>query len=333
MLPKIIAIVGPTASGKTGVGIEIAKRVGGEVMSVDSRQVYRGMDIGTAKVRPASVIARSEPQASDEVRRSQTRPLGRAISSIHDLFRDQPVIVDGIPHWGIDLVDPDEDFSVADFKAYAERKIEEIVKRGHTPILVGGTGLWVSALIDNYDLTETAGDPALRVELEARPLGDLFAEFKRLDPVGAEIIDRENKRRVARALEVCKLTGRPFSKQQTKGELKYNVLQIGLSVPREVLNERINDRVDEMIANGLVSEVRRLRDQYGCGIDAMTGIGYRQICAFLEGDTSLAEAIEATKKATRQYAKRQMTWFKRDPRIHWITDTQEAVELASRFLA
>lgn len=300
-LPKLIAIVGPTASGKTGLGIEIAKKVDGEVISVDSRQVYRGMDIGTAKV--------------GEVGKDRE---GKTI--------------DGIPHWGIDLVNPDEDYSVADFKKYAEQKIEEIIKRKHVPILVGGTGLWVSAIINNFDLAKTPADLKLRAELSARPIEDLFLEYKQLDPEGAEVIDKENKRRVVRALEVTKLTGRPFSQQQTKGEPKYDVHQIGIIVERSILNERINKRVDEMIADGLVDEVRSLSDKYGCEIDSMTGIGYRQICEFLEGKSTLAEAIEKVKKATRQYAKRQMTWFKRDSRIHWMSDQEAAFNFVIDFL-
>ncbi|MBI5369707.1 tRNA (adenosine(37)-N6)-dimethylallyltransferase MiaA [Candidatus Uhrbacteria bacterium] len=318
MLPKLIVIVGPTASGKTGLAIEIAKRFDGEVISVDSRQVYREMDIGTAKGGK-----RSESESTKE--RS-------AAGSIRELFGDRPMVIDGVSHWGIDLIDPDQEYSVADFKAYAEKKIKEILKRNLVPILVGGTGLWMAAFIDNFDLTQTAADPKVRLELESRPLGDLFAQYKRLDPDGSEVIDRENKRRVVRALEVCLLTGQPFSKQQTKGEAKYEVLQIGRHVDREELFARINDRVDKMIAAGLVSEVRGLKEKYGCQIDAMTGIGYRQICTFLDGVVPLAQAIEEIKKATRQYAKRQLTWFKRDARIHWVMDDSQAITLVSDFL-
>jgi tRNA dimethylallyltransferase len=305
MLSKLIAIVGPTASGKTGLGIEIAKRVCGEVVSVDSRQVYREMNVGTAKIQ-------EDKKDKDD--------------------QEEPIIVDGILHWGIDLIDPDEDYSVADFKRYAEGKIEEILKRKHVPILVGGAGLWISALIDNYNLTQTSANPKLRAQLEARTIGDLLAEYNRLDPDGAEVIDRDNKRRLVRALEVTKITGRPFSQQRRKEEPKYDVLQIGLSVDRTELNVRINQRVDEMIANGLVNEVRVLKEKYGCEIDAMSGIGYRQICEFLNGKTTLAQAIEETKKTTRRYAKRQMTWFKRDRRIQWISDRAKAMNLVLNFL-
>ncbi|MCR4314092.1 MAG: tRNA (adenosine(37)-N6)-dimethylallyltransferase MiaA, partial [Candidatus Uhrbacteria bacterium] len=218
MRPKIIAIVGPTASGKTGLGIEIAKRWNGEVISVDSRQVYRGMDIGTAK---------PEGQVGME---SLEGPVG---GGIQQLFAGgRPLIVDGVPHWGIDLVDPIEPFSAAEYKSYATNKTDEILGRGKLPILVGGTGLWLKTVIDNLDLTSTPGDPVLRAQLEARTLGDLFHEYKQLDPEGAELIDKQNKRRVVRALEVTRLTGKPWSQYQVVGEQMYEVLQIGLAVPR-----------------------------------------------------------------------------------------------------
>ena len=347
MKPKVTAIVGPTASGKTGLGIEVAKRWNGEVISIDSRQVYRGMDIGTAK--PEGEWVESEIEKG---------------GSIKQLFGERKTfLVDGIPHWGIDLVNPDEPYSAADFKQYAHQKIKEIVARGHVPILVGGTGFWLKTVIDNLDLTSTPGDSALRAQLSARTLGDLFHEYKQLDPEGAELIDKQNKRRVVRALEVTKLTGKPWSEQQTVGEELYDVLQIGLSVSREELAERIDTRVEEMVAKGLVDEVRRLRDTYGCEIESMTGIGYQQVCAFLSDITSLCsvdiggtrserlcpighnrslasfadrtklnEAIEEVKRDTRAYAKRQMTWFKRDPRIVWVNSGDSIEDLVQRFL-
>ncbi|MBI5793932.1 tRNA (adenosine(37)-N6)-dimethylallyltransferase MiaA [Candidatus Uhrbacteria bacterium] len=285
---KMIAIVGPTASGKTSLALALAKRFNGELISVDSRQVYRGMDIGTAK-------------SKDE-------------------------------QWGIDLVDPDEPFSAADYKTYATNKTNEILGRGHLPILVGGTGLWLRAVIDDLDLTKTAGDPVLRQELEARELEDLFREYTSLDPAGAQVIDRNNKRRVVRALEVTRLTGQPWSQQQTKGESTYDVLQIGLLVLRGELDELINKRVDEMVVNGLLDEVRGLKDRYGCEIESMTGIGYRQICAYLEGQATLDQAIDEIKKATRAYAKRQMTWFKKDQRVVWVNEVAQAEKMVSAFI-
>ena len=318
MKEKIIAIVGPTATGKTGLGISLAKKFNGEVISVDSRQVYRGMDIGTAKV-------------VGEWTESEIEKGGK----IDQLFGARRTFtVEDVVHWGIDLVNPDEDYSVAQFKKYAEQKISEIVGRGRLPILVGGTGMWLKALIENLDLTSTPSDPKLRQELESQRLGDLYHEYKGLDPEGAQTIDRSNKRRVVRALEVTKLTGQPFSKMKSSQEPLYDVLQIGLRVSREELYERINTRVDEMIGNGLVDEVRALRDKYGCDIDAMTGIGYRQVCEFLSGDEKLADAIDHIKRDTRHYAKRQMTWFKRVEGVKWIDpeDIDEAGDLVKTFI-
>ena len=321
-LPKLIAIVGPTASGKTALGILIAKLVGGEVVSVDSRMVYKGMNVGTAK-----------PEQDAKVGVPLVGTHEKQMDRIEDLFGlNKQFFVEGISHWGIDLVEPDQEYSVAQFKEYAEKKITEIVKRKHVPILVGGTGLWLSAVIDNLDLSSTPSDDVLREQLEAKSLGDLFHEYKKLDPVGAEQIDRDNKRRVVRALEVSLLTGKPFSQLQTRGVSKYDVLQIGIATDREILNERISDRVDEMIAKELVTEVRSLKEKFSCIIESMTGIGYRQVCEFLDGRSSLKDAIEEIKKDTRHYAKRQMTWFKRDERIQWVADAKAATELVKTFL-
>lgn len=317
MLPKIIAVVGPTASGKTGLGIALAQALNGEVISVDSRQVYVGMDIGTAK--PEGIWEESEIEKG---------------GSIDQLFGARKrFVVEGVVHWGIDLVDPDAAYSAAEFKVYAQQKIEDILRRGKLPILVGGTGFWLKALIDNLDLASVSADEAIRAQLEARTLGDLYHELKQLDPKGARMIDRQNKRRVVRALEVCLVTKEPWSARQTVSEPLYDVLQIGLRVERSVLNERIAYRVDEMVARGLVDEVRGLRATYGCELESMTSIGYRQVCGFLSGETSLKDAIEDVKSDTRSYAKRQMTWFKRDQRIQWIEDASEAFPIVQSFLS
>ncbi len=312
MKPKIIAIVGPTASGKTSFGIEIAKRYEGEIISVDSRQIYQKMNIGTAK-------AVGEWKGVDDSLDAMVEG-GKAL------------LIEGVAHWGIDLVSPDTPYSAADFKKYAEKKIDEILKRGKVPVLVGGTGFWLQALIDNYTLTETASDDVLRANLEEKGKGELFAQLKRVDPKTAEVIDRENKRKLVRALEVYERTGVAFSSQQNKNDSKYSVLQLGLSVEREVLVERINFRVDQMIAEGLVDEVRDLEKDYGCEIESMTSIGYRQICMFLQNKISLKEAVDEVKKDTRRYAKRQMTWFRRDDRIVWVEDIDQATSFVNQFL-
>jgi tRNA dimethylallyltransferase len=316
MKPNVIAVVGPTASGKTSLSIALAKQFDGEVISVDSRQVYIGMDVGTAK-------------AEGKWSESEIEKGG----SINQLFgARKQFLVEDVVHWGIDLVDPDATYSVADFKAYAQEKIADIVHRGKVPILAGGTGFWLKAVIDDLDLSETPANLELRAELESKTLGELFVRYKQLDSAGAEVIDKKNKRRLVRAIEVSEVTGVPFSKHRSAPNSPYNVLQIGLDVEREVLKERANARVDEMVAKGLVDEVRGLKDRYGCKIESMTGIGYRQICAFLDGETSLKSAIEEVKADTRKYAKRQMTWFKRDERIAWIKEASDAFPLVQTFL-
>lgn len=314
-LPRTVVIVGPTASGKSVLAIEVARRFDGEVLAADSRTVYRGMDIGTAKGKGSWQSA-----VGDGGNIGALFPGGKAL------------VIDGVRHWGFDLADPDEPYSVADYKRYADGKIADILKRGRLPVVVGGTGLWAKAIVDNPTYADAPPVYALRAQLDARGLGDLFAEYKRLDPDGAEVIDSDNKRRVVRALEVTLATGKPFSQQLTKGDPKYDALQLGLDVPREELNRRIEERVEGMVANGLVDEVRGLKTKYGCDTEAMSGIGYRQVCAFLDGKASLAAAIEETKKATRAYAKRQMTWFRRDGRIKWIGSNEEALQLVEDFL-
>ena len=260
-MPKILAVVGLTASGKSSLGIQIAKEIGGEIIAADSRTVYRGMDIGTAK--PVGEKSKSDLAIERQ---------GQKNKNISELFSEKSLTVEGIPHWGLDLVNPDEHFTAADFKEYAEKKIEEILKRGNVPMLVGGTGLYVQGVIDNFTFEKTMGEP------------------------------------------------------------KYDALQLGIMIDREVVYDRIDARVDKMIAEGLVDEVRGLRDKYGCETKAMTGIGYRQICAFFDGYLKLRDAIAVVKLETRHYAKRQTTWFKRDDRIVWVEGFKEAMEEVNDFL-
>lgn len=295
MKPKIVVVLGPTASGKTSLGVELAKEFNGEIISVDSRQIYIGMDIGTAKE------------------------------------------VTPVPQWGIDLVNPDQEMTAAEFKEYADQKILEIVERGKLPILVGGTGFWIQAIIENLEIPAVEPDPALRSDLETKTVTELFEQYQELDPAGAEIIDSNNKLRLIRALEVSLKTGQPFSEQQSKGEPKYDVLEIGIGHDREVLYERINDRAQLMVDQGLVEEVRGLREKYGCAALAMTGIGYRQVCDYLKNvgtrhTLSLQDTIEQITKDTRHYAKRQLTWFRRDQKINWVEDVDQAKDLVTRFL-
>ena len=272
----------------------MAKKFNGEIVSADSRQVYKKMDIGTAK------------------------PSGKW-EKTKEIY-----IVDGIPHHLMDIVDPGKDFSLAGYKAMARRAIKGILSRNKLPIVVGGTGLYIQALVDNLDIPKTPPDKRLREELEKKKLSELVAMLEKIDPDTAVKIDLKNPRRVLRALEVVMLSGKSFFKQQTKSKPIYQVLQIGIDLPRAELYDRINARVDRQIEEGLVEETRKLASKYRWSLPSMSGIGYRQIGCYLRGEATLNEAIDILKRDTRRYAKRQMIWFKRDKKIAWIKNTNLA---------
>lgn len=296
--PKIVAVIGPTASGKTALGVALAERFGGEIVSADSRQIYRGMDIGTAKPTVAE-------------RR-------------------------GIPHHLIDIKDPDEDYTVADFKTDAIAAINGITRRGKLPIVVGGTGLYVRAVVENLDIPNIVAQPGLRAKLESEIVREgLAAVFKKLvalDPEAEYIVDPRNPRRVVRALEVALTTGAPFTAQRTKRDPLFATLMIGLNPPPEVLRDRIDRRIDVMMADGLVKEVAGLTKKYGAALPAFDAIGYREIVAYLQGTATLDEAVSTMKMNTWHYAKRQMTWFKKERAVRWINDANEAFALVDEFL-
>ena len=334
-LPKILVVVGPTASGKTGIGIALAKALNGEVIAADSRTVYRGMDIGTAKPTPDS---ESSPATTPASHRRTLDDGGFLIESgapmldIQSLFSDKSYLVEGIPHWGFDLVDPGQSFTVAEFQAYADKKIAEILNRGKLPIVVGGTGLYIRALLDRPNFAGAVPSAELRAELDAMSDNDLLEEIAARDPDAAAAIDDRNRRRLVRALEILRTTGGTLAEHQEFGAPLYDFLEIGVDVPREVLYARIDQRVDDMIGHGLIDEVRKLRERYGDESNALTGIGYRQIFDFFLGKEKLREAVVRIKYDSHHYAKRQETWFRRDVRILWVKGVDEAMKLADTFL-
>jgi tRNA dimethylallyltransferase len=284
--PSLVVIVGPTAVGKTALSIEVAEVLGGEIVSADSRQIYRGMDIGTAKAAP-------EQRAC-------------------------------VPHHLLDVVSPDAGLTLAEYQHLAYAAIDDILARGRLPILVGGTGQYVHAVVEGWSIPAVAPRPELRRELEekARVEGAaaLHDSLAQLDPVAASRIDYRNVRRVIRALEVCVTTGRPISELQRKRAPAYRIIQIGVIRPRPELYARIDARVDRMIEEGLVEEVRHLvAAGYGWDLPAMSGLGYRQIGHYLQGELTLAEAAALIKKQTRRFVHQQYTWFRADdPAIHWL---------------
>ena len=282
----LIFIVGPTASGKTEAGIRLAKRIGGEVVSADSRYLYRGMDIGTAKPDP------EERQ--------------------------------GIPHWLIDVADPDETWSLSLFRKAADEAVRDIYSRGKQPILVGGTGQYVRAILEGWSIPEGEPDPRLRSALEAwgRDVGaqELHRKLSLLDPAAAGKIEWQNLRRTVRALEVIFSSGKKFSQQRVITEPPYNAVVFGMKRERTELYRRIDLRVESMIRNGLVEETKALLDKgYSETLPSMSAIGYKEICGYLHGQTSLEEAAQLIKFRTHNYVRRQANWFKAgDPSIRWI---------------
>lgn len=285
-LIPLLVITGPTASGKSSFALKIARKTGGEIVSADSAQVYRYLDIGTAKPTPEEQKA--------------------------------------VKHHLIDIIDPHEEFSVADYQKQADKVIAEIYNRGNLPILCGGTGLYINAVTDRYIFSRKGKNEILREKLnmlaEEKGTDHLYEQLQLHDPASAEIIHRRDKKRIIRALEVFHGEGKSISEQQKETQLgkpRYNLLLTGLSMERDELYKKINTRTDLMMEKGFIEEVRSLLIKYPPNSPALQILGYKQIINYLEGNNTYDKLLETIKKETRNYAKRQYTWFRRDNRIKW----------------
>lgn len=288
MKPKVVVIVGPTASGKTALSIELAKKINGEIISSDSMQIYKDMDIGTAKVTKEEA--------------------------------------EGIKHYLIDCVSPDERYTVSDFKKDAEKAIEEILAKGKTPIVVGGTGLYVNSLIYGIEYQDMNFDEEYRNELMEKAeteegLKMLWEEANKIDPDAMMKISRNDKKRIVRVLEIFKATGKNKTEQEIlsrQNGVKYDYKVFGITMEREKLYNRINLRVDKMIQSGLEQEVKDLLEKYKEFPTAMQGLGYKEVVEYFDGIITRDEMIEKIKQESRRYAKRQLTWFRKNKETIWL---------------
>ena len=288
MKPKVVVIVGPTASGKTALSIELAKKIDGEIISSDSMQIYKDMDIGTAKVTKEEA--------------------------------------EGIKHYLVDCVSPDERYTVSDFKRDAENAIKEILEKGKTPIVVGGTGLYVNSLIYGIEYQDMNFDEEYRNELMEKAESEeglkmLWDEANRIDPEAMTKISKNDKKRIVRVLEIYKATGKNKTEQEIlsrQNGVKYDYKVFGITMDREKLYNRINLRVDIMIEKGLEAEVRNLLEKYNEFPTAMQGLGYKEVVEYFEGILTREEMIEKIKQESRRYAKRQLTWFRKNKETIWL---------------
>lgn len=290
MLQKIIIICGPTAVGKTIVGLELARRFEGEIVNADSQQIWKGLDIGTAK-----------PDAATRVQ---------------------------VPHYLLDVAEPDEHFDAARFVELADGAIKKIAANGKVPFVVGGTGMYIRMLVHgfcgapprNAELRE-----GLSREIEEKGIEALHERLKEVDPVTAQVVHSNDRTRIVRALEIFEATGvaaSEFYREHRFEELRYNALKIGLDLPRDELYARINDRVDKMMNEGWLGEVELLSSKYGKDAQAFSAIGYKELMSRLSGEISLGEAVELIKRNSRRFAKRQLTWFRADREIKWFAPSQ-----------
>lgn len=293
-LPKLIVVLGPTASGKTDFAVKLAKKFSGEIVSADSRQIYKEMDIGTAK--PSKKEKRF------------------------------------VPHHLINLINPNQIFNAAVYKKLALKAIKDVENRNKMPFLVGGTGLYIKSIVNNINFPAVPAQKKIRKKMENKTEKELFKIYKKLDPDGAKFIDKKNKRRLIRAIEVCKVTKKPFWKQREKGKTLFNTLTIGIKLPKKELEKRIKIRVEKMFRLGLEREVKNLTKKYGWKISPLQTIGYQEWKDYFNKKKKRSEVKKRVFLHTLQFSKRQMTWFKKDKRIKWIKNYKNAERLINDFL-
>ncbi|MBI4138527.1 tRNA (adenosine(37)-N6)-dimethylallyltransferase MiaA [Candidatus Uhrbacteria bacterium] len=305
-IPRIACVVGPTASGKTALGIRLAKQLNGEIINADARQCFTDFSIGTGK------------------------PPGE-----RGLFEGRRAfVVHGVPHYLMDFLPPSQVYTVAEWRTAAMHAIKGITRRHRLPVVVGGTGLYVKSLVDNFAFPRVEPKPHLRSAFEAKSLEELVAHLLKLDPAAAEVVDLKNPRRVIRAIEIVTFTGKPMRETRKIGKPVVEAFQVGIKWNRHDLNARIDHEIEHMIERGWIDEIREIiRKGVPLDAPAMTSIGYRELVSYIKGEKALEQAIAACKLAVHRYAKRQETWYRRDPRIHWAHSEDDAVAMVGEWVA
>lgn len=292
-MKKLLVIVGPTGTGKTDLGLKLAKKFNGELVSADSRQIYIDMDIGTGK----------------EIQNSK-----------YNVKKNKGSwVVNGIPIHLYDVINPDKTFSVVEYQQEALGKIKEIENKGKLPILVGGTGLYVQAIVEGVNIPKVPPDSKLRAKLESKPLATLVSQLEQVDPKTAIKIDKQNPRRVIRALEVYYSSGQSFSSLEERFKVNFDSVQIGLTAPRDFLYKKVDDQIDDWFRVGFIEEVKKLiSDGYDEKLPALTSLGYRQVAMYLKGNLTIEEAKQRIKWEHHGYIRRQFTWFRKRKNIVWF---------------
>ena len=350
-LSKVIVVLGPTSSGKSELAVKLAKRLSGEIISADSRQVYRGLDIGSGKV-PVSYESQSGSSMKLSIPNMHQHGgiAGFTKSNIPNIRQDGGIVsipnlrkkggipaYKGIRHHLLDVANPKRTFTVAQFQKLGEKALRDILRRGKVPIICGGTGFYIDALLTGALLPEVKPNPKLRIKLYKLSTLQLFTQLKTLDPARATSIDPHNKRRLVRALEIILATGKPVPKPSVQ-DSKYDVLKIGIRTEKEALNKKIAKRLRARLRQGLVSEVKKLHSPpiTAAGVSWKRldelGLEYRYVSRYIRGLLAYDEMVKTLESEIRKYAKRQITWFKRDKNTHWVRTEKAALGLVKHFL-